>query len=168
MHVALQGEGFFEVKTPEGLRYTRNGTFQLDAARRLVTRQGHPVMGTKGELKLPPGEVRIGNDGTIEVRRTGGQNAQARGRKIGTLNVVNIVHPAMLQSAGSSLFIGQSPTPVKNPSVAAGHVEDSNVNAVAEMTKLIEVSRIYESAQKLLQTLDHLAEVVISEVGNTA
>ena len=48
LDVAIQTDGFFEVKTPDGVRYTRNGIFSLDGQRRLVTNLGHPVMGTKG------------------------------------------------------------------------------------------------------------------------
>ena len=67
LDVAIQTDGFFEVKTPEGARYTRNGIFPLDSQRRLVTNLGHPVMGTKGEIKVPPGNIQINTEGAIQV-----------------------------------------------------------------------------------------------------
>lgn len=158
LHLALQQDGFFEVKAPDGLRYTRNGTFHLDSQRRLVTQQGYPVMGSKGELKMPPGRITVGQDGSIA----------ANGRRVGTIKVVTFEDPSQLREVGEATFLGEDAKQVKNPTIASGHIEESNVNPMEEMVKLIEVSRVYESAQKLLQTYDHLADVAISEIGRTA
>lgn len=78
LDVAIQTDGFFEVKTPDGVRYTRNGIFSLDGQRRLVTNLGHPVMGTKGEIKVPAGNIQINAEGGIQVD----------GNAIGTIKVV--------------------------------------------------------------------------------
>jgi flagellar basal-body rod protein FlgF len=67
LDVAIQTDGFFEVKTPNGVGYTRNGIFSLDGQRRLVTNLGQPVMGTKGEIRVPPGNIQINTEGAIQV-----------------------------------------------------------------------------------------------------
>ncbi len=72
----------------------------------------------------------------------------------------------MVEGAGS--FRGENPKPSKNPAIAAGHVEESNVNAIQEMVKMIEVMRLYEAAQKLLQTFDDLTATGIQEIGRSA
>ncbi|NJN37140.1 MAG: flagellar hook basal-body protein [Nitrospiraceae bacterium] len=59
LDLAIQGSGFFEVQTPQGVRYSRNGMFSLDHQRRVVTNLGHFVMGAKGEIKLPVGKWRL-------------------------------------------------------------------------------------------------------------
>ena len=63
LDVAIQGPGFFEVQTPQGLRYTRNGMLSLDNQRRLMTGLGYPVMGMKGEIKIPPGKLEVDDTG---------------------------------------------------------------------------------------------------------
>jgi flagellar basal-body rod protein FlgF len=155
LDTAIQGNGFFEVKTPQGVRYTRSGMFSLDSQRRLVTNLGHPVMGTKGEIKVPPGTVQVTGQGAIDVD----------GRSVATLKVMDFPVDHMPQKHLEGLFASNSAQPVKNPQVQGGHIEESNVNALGEMVKMIQGMRNYESAQKLIQTLDHMAEVSIRDVG---
>ncbi len=155
LDAAIQGSGFFEVKTPQGLRYTRSGMFSLDSQRRLVTNLGYPVMGTKGEIKIPPGVVQVSAQGAIDVD----------GRPIATLNVVEFPTDHMPQKHLEGLFASDSAKPAKNPQVQSGHIEESNVSSIGEMVKMIQGMRNYESSQKLIQTLDHMAEVAIRDVG---
>jgi flagellar basal-body rod protein FlgF len=96
LDVAIQNDGFFEVKTPDGVRYTRNGIFSLDSQRRLVTNLGHPVMGTKGEIKVPPGNIQINAEGAIQVD----------GTPIGSIKVVEFPENAMPQKFAEGLFVG--------------------------------------------------------------
>lgn len=153
--LAIDGPGFFEVRAPEGLRYTRNGVFHLDEKRRLVTQAGLPVMGTKGELKLPPGEVVIDGRGTISV---GGQ-------PVGTVKVVEFPEQQMPRKVAESLFAGEGGAVQRNPTVMSAAVEESNVNPLDEMVKLIQGMRSYESAQKMIQTIDRMAELAVNELG---
>jgi flagellar basal-body rod protein FlgF len=155
LDAAIQGSGFFEIKTPQGVRYTRSGMFSLDSQRRLVTNLGYPVMGTKGEIKIPPGTVQVNAQGGIDVD----------GRSIGTLKVMDFPPDHMPQKHFEGLFASDSAQPAKNPQVQGGHIEESNVNAIGEMVKMIQGMRNYESSQKLIQTLDHMAEVSIQDVG---
>jgi flagellar basal-body rod protein FlgG len=155
LDVALQNNGFFEVKTADGVRYTRNGIFSLDNQRRLVTNLGHPVMGTKGEIKVPPGNIQINAEGAIQVD----------GNPIGTIKVVEFPENQMPQKFAEGLFIGGQPTVSLRPQVQSGHIEESNVNSLSEMVKMIQGMRSYESAQKLIQTLDHMTDTAIQDLG---
>lgn len=155
LDVAIQGNGFFEVKTLQGVRYTRNGIFSLDNQRRLVTNTGYPVMGAKGEIKIPPGTLQINNIGAIQVD----------GQSVGTIKVVDFPDKEMPHKYTEGLFAGDKGNVVQNPSLQSGHIEESNVNSLGEMVKMIQGMRTYESAQKLIQTIDRMAEVAIQDVG---
>lgn len=156
LDMAIQGGGFFEVKTPQGTRYTRNGMLSLDNQRRLVTNLGFPVMGTKGEIKIPVGKLEITTQGEIKVD----------GNPVATIKIVDFPDTQMPQKFTDGLFASVNKgTIAKNPQVQVGHLEESNVNSIGEMVKMIEGMRSYESAQKLIQTLDHMADVAIQDVG---
>jgi flagellar basal-body rod protein FlgF len=155
LDMAIQGSGFFEVKTPQGVRYTRSGMFSLDSQRRLVTNLGYPVMGTKGEIKVPPGTIQVNTQGAIQVD----------GQTVATLKVMDFPVDHMPQKHFEGLFASDSAQPAKNPQVQGGHIEESNVNSIGEMVKMIQGMRNYESTQKLIQTLDHMADVSIQDVG---
>lgn len=155
LDLALEGSGFFELKTPQGPRYTRSGMFSLDNQRRLVSNLGYPVMGLKGEIKIPPGTIQINGEGVIQVD----------GRTVGTVKVVDFESNAMPQKHSEGLFAGGQPKTAAHPAVQSGHVEESNVSALSEMVKMIQGMRSYESAQKLMQTLDRMTETAIHDVG---
>lgn len=158
LDIAIQGQGFFEINSPQGLRYSRNGMFSLDRDRRLVTGLGYPVMGTKGEIKIPPGKLEITNQGEIKVDD----------RSIGTLKIMEFPDGAMPQKTSDGLFMSDKGAVAKNPQVQAGHIEESNVNSIGEMVKMIQGMRSYESTQKLIQTLDRMAEIAVQDVGRVA
>jgi flagellar basal-body rod protein FlgF len=141
LDAAIQGSGFFEIKTPQGVRYTRNGMFSLDAQRRLVTNLGYPVM--------------VSSQGAIHVD----------GQPVATLKVMDFPVDQMPEKHLEGLFASDAATAAKNPQVQGGHIEESNVNSIGEMVKMIQGTRNYESSQKLIQTLDHMAEISIRDVG---
>jgi flagellar basal-body rod protein FlgF len=155
LDLAIDGNGFFEVQTPQGPRYTRSGLFSVDNKRRLVSNLGYPVMGLKGEIKIPPGPIHIDNEGAIQVD----------GKPVGTLKVVEFAPETPPQKHMEGLFSGGEPKTAAHPRVQSGHLEESNVNALGEMVKMIQGMRTYESAQKLMQTLDRMAETAIHDVG---
>ncbi len=155
LDVAIQNDGFFEVKTPDGMRYTRNGIFSLDSQRRLVTNLGHLVMGTKGEIKVPAGNIQVNAEGAIQVD----------GNPIGTIKVVEFSQHEMPQKFAEGLFVGGKPIVSTKPQVQSGHIEESNVNSLSEMVKMIQGMRSYESTQKLIQTLDHMTDTAIQDLG---
>ncbi len=152
---AVQGAGFFEVKTPGGPRYTRDGVFHLDAKRTLVNEQGHPVMGIKGPIKVPLGELQVDPRGTLLVNN----------QEVGRLKIIEFPEDKMPARAADGLFDGTGGKVAKAPTVLAGAVEDSNVNPLSEMVKMIQGMRTYESAQKVIQTFDRMAEMAVNDLG---
>lgn len=155
LDLAIQGSGFFEVKTPQGTRYSRNGMLSLDNQRRLVTNLGYPVMGTKGEITIPVGKLEITTQGDIKVDD----------KPIATIKVIEFPDDQMPQKFTEGLFISNKGKVAKNPQIQVGHIEESNVNSIGEMVKMIQGMRNYESTQKLIQALDRMAEAAIQDVG---
>jgi flagellar basal-body rod protein FlgF len=138
--MAIEGEGFFVVQTPNGERYTRNGAFSLNSEGMLVTRDGLPVLGTRGPIQIPPKlELFFGEDGQIS----------AGGSVIDRLLIVN----GNLTKEPSGWFIGVAGT-ISEPKVRSGALEASNVNIVREMVAMIEWMRVYEAHQKVIHAQD--------------
>jgi flagellar basal-body rod protein FlgF len=153
--LAIRGPGFFEVNTAHGIRYTRNGVFHLDGHRKLVTETGDPVMGAGGEIKLAQGDIQVSPAGAIHV------NGQEGAR----IKIMEFPDTAPPQKSDNGLFSGEHAKPSKDAVLEAGYVEESNVNALTEMVKLIQGMRMYESAQKLIQTFDRMTEMAVQDVG---
>ncbi|MFQ5736249.1 MAG: flagellar basal-body rod protein FlgF [Thermodesulfobacteriota bacterium] len=161
LDVALKGDGFFSVDTPAGVRYTRDGSFAIGADGALVTKEGHPVMGEKGAIKLTSPDVTIDNAGVLKG---------PGGVKIDTLKLASFKNTADMRREGSYFVAspGAKEVPV-DPSTAVqqGYVEVSNVNAVRAMTTMIEAQRSFEMQTKMIQALDELTKKAIDEVGRT-
>ncbi|MGJ3264074.1 MAG: flagellar basal-body rod protein FlgF [Salinarimonas sp.] len=165
LDVAIRGDAFFVVETPAGERYTRNGAFQVDPQGRLVTSDGFPVMGDGGAIQLEPNDtgVVIAGDGTIST--DGGQ----RGR----IALVSFDAPHMLSNMGANLFAAVEPAQQPQPAgerarMEQGFVERSNVRAVYEMTRLMEVSRAYTRVASTLSSLTDLQRTAIRTLGEAA
>lgn len=151
LDLAVQGNGFFAVQTPEGTRYTRVGRFQLDANGILVTSQGYPVLAGGSTVTIDPddGPVNIAEDGSISTdRATGGQQQQV----IGKLDLVDFADPHALKPAPDNLFIADGQPTAATGKIAQGMLEDSNVRPILEMTNLIEVTRNYQAMQRFLDS----------------
>lgn len=147
---AIDGEGFFTVQTANGQAYTRDGRFSLNDQGELVTRNGERVMGEGGPIQINAtgGPVSAARDGSISQD----------GQIIGKLRVSNFETPAALEKAGNNLWraTDEQPTTAANPRVSSGFIEGSNVNAVKELTEMIEISRAYTSVAKMVQQSDEL------------
>ena len=162
LNAAIVGNGLFVVNTPQGERYTRNGSFVLDGSGRLVTSEGHAVMGDGGPITFGANEtnIGIGADGTIST---------SAGEK-GKLRIVGVADPAALQSDGSSLIKTDTPLPpaAATVRVQGGAVEHSNVRPVIEMSRLIEVNRAYANISGMLQRSDELRRTAIEKLAGLA
>lgn len=162
LDVALAGPGYFEVMTESGPAYTRNGSFRVDAQGRLVTTQGHAVMGTGGEIILRSGAPAIAENGAIAT------SASADGQTLGRLRVVQFEAGAQLAPLGDSLLApgpGVNARPIDAVQVRQGFIENSNVNPAREMTSLIHTMRHFESMQKVVQTYDDMLGNAIRKLG---
>lgn len=169
LDVAIDGEGLLVVQTAAGERYTRNGSLQINASGELVTSAGDQVLGENGPIVLQPTDrdIAITSDGTINVREGESLNSDsARGK----LRLVTFADPQQLQKDGSSNFLapdGVLPQPVTNPRVVQGAIEKSNVRAVLQMTRMIDVTRTYTEVANIIQQqyqLQQTADQQLAEV----
>jgi len=133
LDVALEGSGFFVVKTKAGLRYTRNGNFRVDADGQLVTAWGDPVMGDQGPIQIPSGSISISPEGTIP----------SRGALVGRLDTVDFAPGTVFVPEGNSTYKAAtgSPTPAVDPRVRQGMLEASNMNSITGTIGLIMIQR---------------------------
>jgi len=147
LDLAIQGRGFFAIQTPAGVRYTRNGSFQLDPQGRLVDCAGDPVLGDQGPLQVPPGQVSVGPDGTVSVA----------GALVGKLRLVEFAAPSQLTPEGATRF--NAPAGAARPSTGSvvdqGALEQSNVNPVESSVSLILIQRQAESLERALSVFQN-------------
>lgn len=174
---ALNGPGFFEVLTPNGVRYTRRGSFSINNEGKLVTDQGYyvlskgapPTIGADGKISIssPPESrsVMIGNN-KLTISLNG--EVFSGGNKVADLSVTEFNDPHTLKKEGNSLFINQDQMNIKigdaKTSVHQGFVEQSNVNAVTEMSNLINANRNFESIQRVIKTYDNMSSKAVNEI----
>jgi flagellar basal-body rod protein FlgF len=167
LDVAIQGNGFFAVQTAAGERYTRDGNFQLNAQGQLVTNSGDLVLGNNGPIAFQPTEhdINISPDGTVTVV-DGTSPADAIRSK---LRIVSFANEQSLTKEGNNLYSTANPAdaqPDLKSTLRQGYVEKSNVNAVAEMTHMIEVSRTYAQIANMLQQQGDLHKNAINQLAD--
>ena len=154
LDVAIKGQGFIAVQSRDGSEaYTRAGDFQVNANGVLETGSGLPVMGDGGPITLPPFEaIEIGGDGTVSIRPTG-----APPTAMVPVERIRLVNPPekQLDKGADGLFRlrdgSQAPADA-TVRLANGTLESSNVNAVGELTDMIELSRKFELQVKFMRT----------------
>ena len=158
LDTAIEGEGFFVVQTENGEAYTRDGGFTRDAQGQLMTRTGRLGMGDGGPIAIDPeaGAIEVRADGTIT------QNEIEAGR----LRVVAFDTPEALEKLGNNLWAasGEQPRAPDRYRVAGGFLEQSNVNAVLELTEMISISRSYQSVARIISQTDELRATSIDKL----
>jgi flagellar basal-body rod protein FlgF len=166
LDLAVSGQGFFPIQTPLGPRYTRNGHFQLDPQGQIVTSEGYPLLADSGQPVTVPNNTRditVAPDGTISISQAG-TTTQA---VIGKLQVVDFAVPQAVTPGANGLWAtDQTPQPA-NGSVQQGMIEESNVQAVIELTRMMEVTKqsgmvksfLDEEDQRRGNTIDKLGKV---------
>ena len=157
LDVALNSGNFISVQTPAGVRYTRNGSFNLNGDGQIVTQAGYPVLGASGPITLPQGKITIDGDGRVSVD----------GAEIDTLQVFQFSDPASLRKTEGTLIDanGQTPVPSTDKKVQQGYLEGSNVNPVAEMVNMIRIMRVYEASQKVIQSANDMESLAANSLG---
>jgi flagellar basal-body rod protein FlgF len=161
LNAAIKGDGFFAVQTAAGERYTRDGAFEIDGRGRLVTSDGHQVLGQNGPITIGPEDtnVSIAPDGTVLT--TQGE----RGR----LRVVRFANAQSLTNEGANLFASAQPAQPDTASrVLSGAIERSNVKPVLEMSRLIDVNRSYTSISSMISRMDELRRSAISRLADAS
>jgi len=160
LDVAIEGQGFFLVESPDGPRLTRAGSFSLNAVGEIITLGGRRVLDEGGgPLVIPPqaGSIAVASDGSIT----------ADGQAVGRFGVVT-ADSASLVREGDNLFRADSGYETATTArVRQNALEGSNVSAVSEIARLIEVQRTYEMGQKFLQDENERIMRAVRELGET-
>ncbi len=159
LDMAVQGDGFFQVQTPQGVRYTRDGRFSLDAQNRLTTQAGDPVLDASGSpITLDP------KKGDVGIAKTG--RVSQGGQSLGRIGVMRFANLSGLSKEGDGLLSSaETPTAAADAGVAQGYLERSNVQPVAEVTHLVEINRAYERISNLLTSAHDLSRSAIQRLG---
>lgn len=158
LDLAIEGGGYFTVMTPQGERLTRAGAFTRNGEGTIVTMDGHALLDEGGgEIAIPPEAKAIGvaSDGTLSVD----------GAPVAKIGLVTPVDPAKVSREAGTLFKAAATEPVEAPRVVQGFLEQSNVNPIAEMARMIEVQRAYEYGQKLMDQEDERIRLVVKTLG---
>lgn len=153
---AIEGEGFFMVQTPQGNQLTRAGAFTPGPEGDLVTMDGYPVLDSGGTaITIPPGasQVALARDGTLS----------AAGVPIAQIGVYMPNDPnGLIHTGGTRFSVEAGAEVMEDPVVLQGYIEESNVDPVSEIARMIEVQRAYELGQTFLDREDERIRSVIS------
>lgn len=168
LDISIQGEGYMPIQTKNGIMYTRSGAFQVNSEGELVTARGDKVLGDGNQiLSLPANasDVLISPDGTV----TASAGAGTPVTQVGKLSIMKFENEQELVPLGDGLYMSnQAPTLSINSRMVQGSIEQSNVSAVTEMTRMIEISRTYQKVAKLVNTEHNRLSKSIQRLGKTA
>ncbi len=166
LDLALHGEGFFKVQTSEGPRYTRNGNFRLSPENQLVNQNGNQVLDQDNQpvvIDAPGADINIDGEGNISAG-TGLVNIP-----IGNIKMVRFENNKSLEKAGDGLFLQNDSTAIEQlpegTTMQQGFLENSNVSAVEEMTEMIGTVRMFETYQKMIQSIDSMDDQSVNTIG---
>jgi len=157
--LAINGKGFFAVKTQDGVAYTKDGRFTLNEDGALVTQAGDDVLGRKGKIIIAGNDIQISQDGVISV---GGNEADA-------LKIVSFREPSALVKLNMGLY--RDPDNLagaekeEESQIQSGYLELSNVQAIREMVEMINIQRTFESYQKVIQTMSEQNKMSTDRIG---
>jgi len=170
MDVAIEGRGFFEVATPAGVRLTRSGHLKIDGEGRIVTRDGHPVLGEGAGQDPLQRAIRVTGVRNLNISNSG--EVYDGQQLVGRLSIVEPSNIDALQKQGSSLYALKQPynvqlNRVEDVKIHQGFSELSNVNVVEEMTDMILATRAFETNQKAMKAYDQMVEKLVNEVPKT-
>jgi len=161
LDMAIDGQGFFQVQGPNGPRFTRDGRFTTDPTGKLVTQGGLAVLDESGSeitIDAEKGEVTIGPDGSMSQGR----------EAVGKVGMFTFANQGALAKDGDNLFKNVSnlqPQPATDSKLRQGMLEGSNVKPVLEITRMVEVSRAYESTAKMMDSTADLSRRAVDRLG---
>lgn len=157
--LAISGDAYFQVQTPLGTRYTRAGNFQIDSEGTIMTADGYPVLGADGgQITIPQNAV------NVQINAVG--QITVDGQDVGQIGLMEFQNEQAMTRLGNNLYTStETPQPVvpdivagaTGPVVGArmiqGSLESSNVTAVTEMVRVMNVSRAVSSTAKFIETM---------------
>jgi len=149
LDMAVSGDGYFSVETDQGVKYTRAGNFALNNEGFVVTPEGHNLLDDgNNPMQIPAGEthIQVTSDGVMTTNNS----------RVGKVKMVTFDNPQAMVEIGGGLYDIAENLEIEDTEsqIIQGAIETSNVNAVAEMTRMIEISRTYQSLGKMMQN-DH-------------
>ncbi|MCS6837637.1 MAG: flagellar basal-body rod protein FlgF [Bdellovibrionaceae bacterium] len=172
LDLAIDGDGFFEIATPNGIRLTRKGNFKIDGNGMLVTSEGYPVL-SADEGAVEDRVIRLdpSRGDVVDIHEDGG--VYQGGSFVAQIAVVKVNDQRNLRKMGNSYFDfindeQNSLALVEQPTLRSGFLEGSNVNVVKEMTDMIQASRAFETNQKAIQAYDMIADKLVNQVGKVS
>jgi flagellar basal body rod protein FlgG len=158
LDVALEGDGFLVVKTADGERLSRGGSFSLDAGGMLVDAHGDAVLGADGPIALSGREIQIAVDGTIVVD----------GEPAGKLRLVNVKDPTTLRKEGLGHFATSGTLEAGAPGrVRQGALEDANVDSITGLVDLLAIQRAWAANTEAMRAMDSVLATVTNDIGKT-
>ncbi len=162
LDLAIEGDGYFTVMTPQGERLTRAGAFTRNADGTIVNPDGRPLLDEGGGEIVIPFEARnigVSADGTLSVD----------GAPVARIGLVRVEDQTRLFREAGVLYRSEGgTTPVEDGRVVQGFLEQANVSPVAEMARMVEVQRAYEYGQKLMDQEDERIRLVVRTLGQSA
>jgi flagellar basal-body rod protein FlgG len=156
MDVALHGDGFFCVQTPDGTRYTRNGQLALDAQGRLVTTAGQLILGTDGK------PITVGKADGMSIAQDG--TVRSGTRVVGQIAIVSLTNAV---KQGDNVFTGNPGAKPAETTVEQGYLEGSGVEPARAMVDMIVSLRAYEASQRVLHAIDDTLGRAVNSVGSS-
>ena len=166
LDLAVDGTAYFAVQTAGGERYTRDGKFSLNNQGQLVTSDGNLVLGNAGPITFQPTDhdINVAPDGTVTVLEGTARLDSIRGK----IRMVSFDDPQKLAKQGANLYAvgGATAQADTKSSVRQGYIEKSNVNAVVEMSRMVEVMRSYTAVANLLQQQSDLHKSAIEKLAD--
>lgn len=177
--IALSGKGFFVVDSPYGERYTRNGNFIIGNGNILMTKEGFPLLGEEGYIRVQRNNFKVNERGEVLVNADLrdpvenfvdiGENDWAQPVVLDSIRIVDFEFERYLRKQGDSLYTSNEYSGAAaamqtelRPKVVQGYVEASNVEPIRQMVEMIEVNRAYEAGQKVLQSSDQSTDRLLS------
>ncbi len=157
-HLGIEGAGFFAVETPDGVRYTRNGSFEVAADGTLTTSQGYPVIGEDGPVVVNPSNYIVNLDGTV----------YSSGVLVNTISIFDFADRTQLRKQGDSLInaMAEPPIPTGYAQIHQYSLETSNVDVEKEMAALMEITRSFEANQRALRIIDETLGKAVNNIAN--
>lgn len=164
LDLAISGNGFFRIQTPEGDVFTRDGALCIQPDGTLTTAKGWPLLGEGGPLVVPAGtrNIHVAQDGRIF----------ADDGEVGTLQLVTVDDLSGLEKYGHNLYrirdgsgVQEIPAAADGAYINQGYLESANVDVITEMVKMIEINRQYEAYTKVMQTSQTLDNASYSRIG---
>ena len=161
LDVAVDGDGWFAMQTPQGIRYTRSGEFRIGPEGALIDPRGNSVLEAGGNPLLIPGDAR---DVTVDAA---GQ-VVADGVAVGKISIVQLEEANLRNEGGNYYTARGGVTPVENAQVVSGHIEGANFDPVRGMVDLIRISRNHESLHQMMHAYREIDQRAVREIGGPA